>query len=222
MTMNRTRLIDEARATLQTYHGDRDADDVTLIDAVDLLTTLAGLTYLVDDAGAVTLEPNENATAVDAAVRFLPGDGADALPCVVVGGVQVYSSFDDEGLLQVSVDTEDADGLVPIEFAVNGNTIASLPGTPRPDVAAVSSTRAAIRSADGDDTITELAELEALPVGSVIKLPDGEVGMVMVARDKRHVIGYPGVLPTSELPEVIRSAYGDPITVVWRSGRAAT
>ncbi|OUS97399.1 hypothetical protein [Rhodococcus sp. NCIMB 12038] len=276
MTIDRTRLIDEVRQILRDYHGDPDADDVTLISAVDVLATLAGLTYLVDDDGAVMLDTNENVTTaswptlhdvpagvrtvrdrvgvrwdrhqrfwiaggrsscpnhypkqcatghpglgpftgVDPAVQFLPGDGDDAVPCVVVDGVQVYSSVDDSGLLQVSVDTEDADGLVPIEFAVNGTTIASVPGTPRPQ-RVTASPMPAVRGADGGDTITELAELEALPVGSVIKLPDGETGMVMVARDKRHVIGYPGTLPVDELPDVIRGACGDSITVLWLHG----
>ncbi|MDJ0403932.1 hypothetical protein QNA23_10605 [Rhodococcus erythropolis] len=62
--------------------------------------------------------------------------------------------------------------------------------------------------------ITSLKQLAALPAGSLIKLPDGEVGMIMVARDKRHVVGYPQCLPTSELAEVIRSTYGDPIRVL--------
>ena len=69
-------------------------------------------------------------------------------------------------------------------------------------------------------TVNSVEELEALPPGSVIKLPDGEVGMIMVARDKRHVVGYPQCLPTSELAEVIRSTYGDPIRVLFTPGEA--
>lgn len=69
-------------------------------------------------------------------------------------------------------------------------------------------------------TVNSVEELEALPPGSVIKLPDGEVGMIMVARDKRHVVGYPQCLPTSELAEVIRSTYGDPIRVLFTPGDA--
>lgn len=61
MTMDRTRLITKARQALQDYHGDPDADDVTLIDAIDPLAELAGLTYLVNDEGAVTLAANESA-----------------------------------------------------------------------------------------------------------------------------------------------------------------
>lgn len=68
--------------------------------------------------------------------------------------------------------------------------------------------------------ITSLEELAALPAGSVIKLPDGDVGMIMVARDKRHVVGYPQCLLTNELGEVIRSAYGDPIRVLFTPGDA--
>ena len=55
-------------------------------------------------------------------------------------------------------------------------------------------------------------------MGSVITLPDRETGMVMVTRDKRHVIDYPGTLPVDELPEVIRGACGDPVTVLWLHG----
>lgn len=69
-------------------------------------------------------------------------------------------------------------------------------------------------------TVNSVEELEALPPGSVIKLPDGEVGMIMVARDKRHVVGYPQCLPTSELAEVVRSTYGDPIRVLFTPGDA--
>ncbi|MGC0365032.1 glyoxylase-like metal-dependent hydrolase (beta-lactamase superfamily II) [Rhodococcus sp. 27YEA15] len=66
--------------------------------------------------------------------------------------------------------------------------------------------------------VETVEELEALPVGSVIKLPDGEIGMIMAARDKRHVVGYPGHLPTDELAEVIRGTYGDPIRVLFTPG----
>lgn len=134
MTNDRTSLIDEARAILQNYHGDRDADDIVLIDAVDVLATLAGLTYLVDDHGVVTLEATETpeTSETDAAVEFLPGDDHEALPCLVVSGVQVYSYFDDTGLLRISVDTEGTDGVIPIEFAVNGVAVTSLPGALQP------------------------------------------------------------------------------------------
>ncbi|MFH9405473.1 hypothetical protein ACH4JS_37845, partial [Streptomyces sp. NPDC017638] len=37
-------------------------------------------------------------------------------------------------------------------------------------------------------TVNSVEELEALPPRSVIELPDGEIGMIMVARDKRHVV----------------------------------
>ncbi len=63
-------------------------------------------------------------------------------------------------------------------------------------------------------------ELDALPPRSVIELPDGEIGMIMVARDKRHVVGYPQCIPTSELSDVIRSTYGDPIRVLFTPGDA--
>ncbi|MCA1008978.1 hypothetical protein LCL87_24980 [Rhodococcus hoagii] len=59
-------------------------------------------------------------------------------------------------------------------------------------------------------------ELAALPPGSVIREPDGAIGMVMVARDKRRVIGWPGTLPVNELDEVVHAACGDPLTVIYR------
>lgn len=64
--------------------------------------------------------------------------------------------------------------------------------------------------------ISTIAELEVLAPGSVIRCPDGEIGMVMVTREKRHVIGWPGHIPTTELREVLRATYGDPITVLFR------
>ena len=69
-------------------------------------------------------------------------------------------------------------------------------------------------------TVNSVEELEALPPRSVIELPDGEIGMIMVARDKRHVVGYPQCIPTSELSDVIRSTYGDPIRVLFTPGDA--
>lgn len=50
--------------------------------------------------------------------------------------------------------------------------------------------------------VESVEELESLPRGSVIRCPDGEIGLVMVTRDKRHVVGYPGHLPTDELSDV--------------------
>lgn len=66
--------------------------------------------------------------------------------------------------------------------------------------------------------IDTLEELEALPVGSVIRCPDGEIGFIMVCLDKRHVVGWPQCTPTSELGDVIRSTYGDPIQVLHTPG----
>ncbi|MBY6385477.1 hypothetical protein HG717_16385 [Rhodococcus erythropolis] len=69
-------------------------------------------------------------------------------------------------------------------------------------------------------TVNSAAELDALKPGTVLRFPDGEIGMIMVARDKRHVVGYPQCLLTNELGEVIRSAYGDPIRILFTPGDA--
>ncbi|MBM4608089.1 hypothetical protein GS922_18900 [Rhodococcus hoagii] len=50
--------------------------------------------------------------------------------------------------------------------------------------------------------VETVEELQALPRGAVIRCPDGEIGLVMVTREKRHVVGYPGHLPTDELSAV--------------------
>ena len=58
--------------------------------------------------------------------------------------------------------------------------------------------------------VETVEELQALPRGAVIRCPDGEIGLVMVTREKRHVVGYPGHLPTDEL-----SAVDLPATVLY-------
>lgn len=55
-TRDRSGLIERARDALQEYHGDPDADDIVLINAIDPLAALAGLTCRVDEGGTVTLE----------------------------------------------------------------------------------------------------------------------------------------------------------------------
>jgi hypothetical protein len=65
--------------------------------------------------------------------------------------------------------------------------------------------------------ISKVEELEALPTGSLIRCPDGEIGMIMTsARDRaRRVVGYPNTVPVDELADVIRNTCGDPLTVIY-------
>lgn len=65
--------------------------------------------------------------------------------------------------------------------------------------------------------ISTVEELEALPTGSLIRCPDGEIGMIMTsARDRaRRVVGYPNTVPVDELADVIRNTCGDPLTVIY-------
>ncbi|UJC77962.1 hypothetical protein D4768_09805 [Rhodococcus erythropolis] len=69
-------------------------------------------------------------------------------------------------------------------------------------------------------TVNNAAELDALKPGTVLRFPDGEIGMIMVTRDKRHVIGYPGILPTAELADASQHCFGDGITVLFTPGDA--
>lgn len=70
----------------------------------------------------------------------------------------------------------------------------------------------------GPEHVRTVEELQALPAGTVLKLPDGEVGMIMqrIHPEKVCVLGYPGTMPTDELHEVIRAAHGDPLTILHR------
>ena len=67
-------------------------------------------------------------------------------------------------------------------------------------------------------TVNSTAELDALKPGTVLRFPDGEIGMIMVTHDKRHVIGYPGILPTAELVDASQHCFGDGITVLFTPG----
>lgn len=67
-------------------------------------------------------------------------------------------------------------------------------------------------------TVNSAAELDALKPGTVLRFPDGEIGMIMVTHDKRHVIGYPGILPTAELADASQYCFGDGITVLFTPG----
>ncbi|MDV6267056.1 hypothetical protein [Rhodococcus globerulus] len=67
-------------------------------------------------------------------------------------------------------------------------------------------------------TVNSIEDLEALKSGTVLRFPDGEIGMIMVAHDKRHVIGYPGILPTAELADASRHCFGDGLTVLFTPG----
>ncbi|MCC4300403.1 hypothetical protein [Rhodococcus sp. 3-2] len=69
-------------------------------------------------------------------------------------------------------------------------------------------------------TVNSAAELDALKPGTVLRFPDGEIGMIMVTHDKRHVIGYPGILPTAELADASQHCFGDGITVLFTPGEA--
>lgn len=69
-------------------------------------------------------------------------------------------------------------------------------------------------------TVNSAAELDALKPGTVLRFPDGEIGMIMVTHDKRHVIGYPGILPTAELADASQHCFGDGITVLFTPGDA--
>lgn len=52
-------------------------------------------------------------------------------------------------------------------------------------------------------TVTTVEDLEALSVGTVLRYPDGEVGLVMFNhRTGERRIGYPGHLPTDPLDRV--------------------
>lgn len=69
-------------------------------------------------------------------------------------------------------------------------------------------------------TVNSAAELDGLKPGTVLRFPDGEIGMIMVTHDKRHVIGYPGILPTAELADASQHCFGDGITVLFTPGDA--
>lgn len=72
--------------------------------------------------------------ATNRAARFLPAESADpdTLPCVEVGGVQVYAYWHADGGLRVSVDLDTVepqftvgDSLVPMQVAVQGEIVFS-------------------------------------------------------------------------------------------------
>ncbi len=69
-------------------------------------------------------------------------------------------------------------------------------------------------------TVNSAAELDGLKPGTVLRFPDGEIGMIMVTHDKRHVIGYPGILPTAELADASQHCFDDGITVLFTPGDA--
>lgn len=64
-------------------------------------------------------------------------------------------------------------------------------------------------------TVDSIEELQALKSGTVLRFPDGEIGMIMVTHDKRHVIGYPGILPTAELADASQHCFGDGLAVLF-------
>lgn len=50
--------------------------------------------------------------------------------------------------------------------------------------------------------VETIEERDALPVGTVLRYPDGEIGMVMVTTAKERRVGYPGTLPTDSLDRI--------------------
>lgn len=86
---------------------------------------------------AASFRLNQAASFLPMTGSYLDEDSDGTLPCLTVGGVQVYAYFED-GVLRVSVDTETSEpeaqneeGEVPIEFAIDGRVFVRAGGPAR-------------------------------------------------------------------------------------------
>jgi hypothetical protein len=60
---------------------------------------------------------------MSADVQFLPQRNEDERPAVQVGDVLIFTYVDADGTVRVTVDTEDAERLVPVKININSGTI---------------------------------------------------------------------------------------------------